>query len=185
VAVHREHHKFAEQPGLDPHTTDDGFWWAHLLWMVLPNPAMKDNILEEFAGPKLMEDRFHRIMHKVWWAPSLVVGAILLIAGWPSPSLLLWGVVVPVTLGWHITWMVNSVTHKWGSRRFNTKDNSRNNWLVAMLTFGEGWHNNHHAHPVSARHGGMAWYEFDMNYLVIRGFEKLGMIRDIKTADLK
>ena len=77
--------------------------------------------------------------------------------------MMLWGTFLRTTIGLHATWLVNSATHLWGKRRFETKDDSRNNWWVAILTGGEGWHNNHHAHPVSARHG-LAWYEFDINY---------------------
>ena len=83
---------------------------------------------------------------------------------------MLWGTALRTTFGLHCTWLVNSATHLWGSRRFRTKDDSTNNWWVALLSFGEGWHNNHHAHPVSMRHG-LAWYEFDMNYLQIRLLE--------------
>ena len=77
--------------------------------------------------------------------------------------MVLWGVLLRVTLGLHATWLVNSATHLWGSRRFETRDDSRNSWWVALLTGGEGWHNNHHAHPVSARHG-LRWYEIDPNF---------------------
>src|ERR1019366_5393246 len=108
-----------------------------------------------------------------WWSH---MGAILFaIGGWPW---LLWGVFARVVVGLHSTWMVNSVTHLWGSRRFATKDLSTNNGLVALLTFGEGWHNNHHAHPVSARHG-LTWYEIDMNWYGIWTLQKLGLARHV------
>ena len=80
--------------------------------------------------------------------------------------MLLWAICMRLTFGLHATWTVNSVTHLWGTRRFNTRDDSRNNWWVALLTFGEGWHNNHHAHPTSARHG-LAWYEIDLSWILI------------------
>ena len=86
-------------------------------------------------------------------------------------------------LGLHVTWLVNSATHMWGSRRYDTRDDSRNNWWVALLTGGEGWHNNHHAHPVSARHG-LAWYEFDPNYYAIWLLEKLGLARKVYVKDI-
>lgn len=100
--------------------------------------------------------------------------------GW---SWLLWGAVLPATIGFHVTWMVNSVTHLWGSRRFSTSDDSRNNIWVALLTGGEGWHNNHHAYPVSAPHG-LAWYEIDVNYYGILLLQKLGLASHVKTASL-
>jgi len=104
---------------------------------------------------------------------------LYLLGGW---SWLLWGVFLRVTVGMHATWLVNSASHLWGTRRFETRDDSRNNWWVALLTGGEGWHNNHHAHPVSARHG-LAWYEFDQNYIGIKLLEKLGLAWDVKVAE--
>jgi fatty-acid desaturase len=95
----------------------------------------------------------------------------------------LWGVFLRTVLGFHVTWLVNSATHLWGSRRYETRDDSRNNWWVAWLTGGEGWHNNHHAHPVSARHG-LAWYEFDPNYYAIWAMEKLGLARKVYVKEL-
>jgi len=95
--------------------------------------------------------------------------------------MVLWGIFLRVTLGHHFTWMVNSVTHIWGERRFNTRDDSTNNWWVALLTFGEGWHNNHHAHPTSARHG-LAWYELDITWIEIWVLGKLGLAKNIKVA---
>ena len=97
--------------------------------------------------------------------PLTLLGlALLAIGGWP---MVLWGIFLRVVVGLHGTWLVNSATHMWGSRRFATRDDSRNSWWVALLTFGEGWHNNHHAHPVSARHG-LAWYEFDISWITLK-----------------
>jgi sn-1 stearoyl-lipid 9-desaturase len=96
----------------------------------------------------------------------------------------LWGIFFRTTVGLHATWLVNSATHKWGTRRFKTRDDSTNNWWVALLTFGEGWHNNHHAHPTSARHG-LAWYELDQNWIGIRTLQWLGLAWDIKLAKIK
>ena len=87
-------------------------------------------------------------------------------------------------MGWHTTWFVNSLSHIYGKREFETRDDSTNNWFVALLTFGEGWHNNHHAFPTSARHG-LKWYQFDMNWIAIRIFEKLGWARDIRVYQEK
>ena len=94
---------------------------------------------------------------------------------------LLWGGPLRIVLGLHATWLVNSATHLWGSRRFHTRDDSRNNWWVALVTFGEGWHNNHHAHPSSARHG-LAWYEVDINWWGIRALQSLGLAKSILLA---
>jgi stearoyl-CoA desaturase (delta-9 desaturase) len=103
------------------------------------------------------------------------------IGGW---SMVVWGVFARVVFGWHTTWFVNSLSHIYGSRPHETGDLSTNNWFVALLTFGEGWHNNHHAFPTSARHG-LQWYQFDMNWIAIRLFEKLGWAKQIKTPDFK
>ena len=97
---------------------------------------------------------------------------------------MLWGIFFRTTFGLHCTWLVNSATHMWGSRRFTTRDDSTNNWWVALLTFGEGWHNNHHAHPTSARHG-LAWYEIDLNWIGISTLQALGLAWDIKLAKIK
>ena len=96
---------------------------------------------------------------------------------------MLWAVCVRIVVGLHATWLVNSATHMWGARRFETKDDSRNSWWVALLTFGEGWHNNHHAHPTSARHG-LAWYEFDISWISLKILRFLGIVKGIRVAKL-
>ncbi len=109
--------------------------------------------------PDLAKDRFHVLLSRYHWVPMVTLAVALLVAGtWigglhAGIGLVLWGIFLRVTLGLHATWLVNSATHLWGKRRFNTRDDSRNSWWVALLTGGEGWHNNHHANPVSARHG--------------------------------
>ena len=115
------------------------------------------------------------------WVPLAISGVLLWYFG--GYKMLLWGLCFRVVMGQHATWLVNSATHMWGGRRFDTRDDSRNNWWVALMTFGEGWHNNHHAQPVSARHG-LAWYEFDPTYLTLRLFEKLGLIWNLQVANL-
>ena len=95
---------------------------------------------------------------------------------------MLWGIFMRTVVGLHATWLVNSATHVWGSRRFQTRDLSTNNWFVAILTFGEGWHNNHHAHPTSARHG-LKWYEIDMNWYGIWALKKLGLAHQILVTE--
>ena len=116
-------------------------------------------------------DPFYRWLTTWHWVPLVVFGlAVLALGGWP---MVLWLVFFRVTVGLHSTWLVNSATHMWGRRRFQTKDDSKNSWWVAILTFGEGWHNNHHAHPTSARHG-LAWYEVDITWLQIKALELLG-----------
>src|SRR5207247_10117279 len=117
------------------------------------------------------------LLARLHFVPLIILALVLLaIGGWPY---LMWGIFLRVTVGLHATWLVNSATHLWGKRRFVTRDDSRNNWWVALLSFGEGWHNNHHAHPIAARHG-LTWYEIDLNWWGIRAFELLGLARDVR-----
>jgi fatty-acid desaturase len=180
VAVHRLHHQLTDRPG-DPHSPRDGGWWSHTGWILNGTLRNRNALLNRYA-PDLTRDPFYVWLSRFHWVPVTLVGIGLYFAGgWPW---VLWGIFLRVTLGLHVTWLVNSATHMWGSRRFETRDDSRNNWWVALLTGGEGWHNNHHAHPVSARHG-MAWYEVDVNYLGIRLLGFLGLARRIKIQGVK
>jgi stearoyl-CoA desaturase (Delta-9 desaturase) len=130
-------------------------------------------------APDLAKDKFYVWLNNYHWVPMVALAAILLgIGGVP---MLLWGICLRVVVGLHATWLVNSATHMWGSRRFATRDDSRNNWWVALLTFGEGWHNNHHAHPTSARHG-LAWYEFDPSWLLLKVLRSFGIAKSVHVA---
>ena len=131
--------------------------------------------------PDLARDRFHVWITKYHYLPVTALGLTLLAIG--GLPFLLWGVFFRTVIGLHATWLVNSATHLWGSRRFSTRDDSTNHFLIALLTFGEGWHNNHHAHPTSARHG-LAWYEFDPSWLQIRLLKSLGIAKAIRVAKL-
>lgn len=156
---------------MDPHTPNDGVFWSHMGWLVKGRDGPE--VMEQYA-PDLLKDSFQVWLNRYFWLPVTLLGLSLLVfCSWQA---MLWGVFLPVTFGWHCTWLVNSATHLWGSRRYDTKDNSRNNWWVALLTFGEGWHNNHHAKPVLAKHG-HAWYELDLNWLCIRLLFFLGLAR--------
>jgi stearoyl-CoA desaturase (delta-9 desaturase) len=178
VATHRIHHQNSDHEG-DPHSPREGTYWAHMGWIMTGKAMHHDTQILKRYVPDLSRDKFHVALTTWHWVPQVVVGLILLaIGGWPY---VLWGVAFRTVFGLHCTWAVNSATHLWGSRRFATRDDSTNNWWVAMFTWGEGWHNNHHAHPVSARHG-LAWYEIDINYLGIRTLEALGLASDIKVA---
>ncbi len=176
VATHRIHHQFTETDK-DPHSTRQGFFWAHIAWIMRGTANNHDRETLKRYVPDLMKDKFHVLLAKYFHLPLIVSGVVLfLIGGW---SMVLWGVFARVVFGWHSTWLVNSATHYWGKRRFETKDDSTNNWIIALLTFGEGWHNNHHAQPTSARHG-LKWYEFDLNWQTIRLFERLGWAKQIR-----
>jgi fatty-acid desaturase len=176
VATHRIHHQNTDKDG-DPHSPRDGGLWAHMGW-ILTGKAMHNSSGELFRFvPDLRKDKFYVWISKWHWVPlTLLAVGILAVGGW---SCLLWGIFFRTAVGLHSTWLVNSATHMWGSRRFVTSDTSRNNFWVAMLTFGEGWHNNHHAAPQSARHG-LAWHEFDVNWYGIWALRTLGLAWGIK-----
>jgi fatty-acid desaturase len=177
VATHRVHHQLTDRPG-DPHSPREGGWWSHAGWVIYGAGANEEPLLLAKYAPDLVKDAFYRWLNRFHWVPlTLLAFALLAVGGWP---MVLWGIFFRVTLGLHATWLVNSATHMWGSRRFATRDDSRNNWWVALLSGGEGWHNNHHAHPVSARHG-LVWYEFDVNYYGIWVMGQLGLARRINT----
>jgi fatty-acid desaturase len=180
VTAHRVHHQFSDKTG-DPHTPQEGGWWAHLFWMLVGKPGNSDLAAAGRYAKDLTDDRFQVWISKYHYVP-LVVSALLLLAFGGVPFLL-WGVFFRVTMGLHATWLVNSATHLWGSRRFATKDGSRNNVWVALVTFGEGWHNNHHAHPTSARHG-LAWYELDPTWVAIWVLRLLRLAKSVQVASL-
>jgi fatty-acid desaturase len=186
VSTHRVHHQLSDREG-DPHTPREGGWWAHAGWLLFGEAMHSQAEALLRYSPDLGRDRFHVWLSKYHWLPIVTSGVLLMAGGWwwggfvNGIAMVLWGVLLRVTLGLHATWLVNSATHLWGSRRFETRDDSRNSWWVALLTGGEGWHNNHHAHPVSARHG-LRWYEIDPNFYGIWILSKLGLARKIQVA---
>jgi fatty-acid desaturase len=180
VATHRIHHQKADQAG-DPHSPREGAWWSHAGWIIFGEANHNKTRLMAKYTPDLARHRFYVWLNNYHWVPMVVLGAILFAMG--GIPMMLWGICLRVVVGLHATWLVNSATHLWGSRRFATKDDSRNSWWVALLTFGEGWHNNHHAHPTSARHG-LAWYEFDPSWLQISLLKFLGIAKSIRIAKL-
>ena len=180
VATHRLHHQKSDQAG-DPHSPREGTWWAHAGWVLRGESIHNNTRLTSKYAPDLAKYKFYVWLNDYHWAPMIVLGALLFAIG--GLPLLLWGVCFRVVFGLHATWLVNSAAHLWGRRRFATRDDSRNNWWVALLTFGEGWHNNHHAHPTSARHG-LAWYEFDPSWMQIRFLQWIGLAQSLQVAKL-
>lgn len=180
VATHRIHHAFVETEK-DPHSTRFGFWWAQIGWVVWGTAQDHDRATLQRYVPDLLKDKGHVLISRFYYVPIIISAFILFaIGGW---TMVVWGVFARVVVGWHTTWFVNSLSHLYGSRPHDTEDDSTNNWFVAILTFGEGWHNNHHAFPTSARHG-LQWYQFDMNWIAIRIFEKLGWATKIRVFDV-
>jgi len=176
VAVHRVHHQNTDKEG-DPHTPQDGGFWAHMGW-IITGRVMHNQATELLPYiPDLRKDKFHTWISKWHWLPITLLGVILLlVGGW---SVMFWGIFLRTVAGLHMTWLVNSATHMWGTQRFDTGDDSKNSFWVALLTFGEGWHNNHHAHPQVARHG-LTWLEIDLNWYGIWVLRQVGLAWDIK-----
>ena len=183
IAVHRKHHQFSDQEG-DPHSPHDGGWWSHVFWLFprRHDPQWSDTV-KRYA-PDLLKDPFMLMLDRSFLFWHLLVGAALLAAGWwgwdlrTGLSLLLFGTFVRLAWVLHVTWLVNSASHIWGYRNYDTSDNSRNLWWVGLLAYGEGWHNNHHAFQAAARHG-HRWWEIDLTYAVICLMERLGLAWDV------
>lgn len=181
VATHRLHHQKSDQPG-DPHSPRDGAWWAHMGWILFGESKHNNTALLAKYAPDLAKHRFYMWLNTYHWLPIVILTVTLYAIG--GLPMVLWGVFLRVVVGLHTTWAVNSATHLWGSRRFRTTDDSRNTWWVALFTWGEGWHNNHHAHPTSARHG-LAWWEFDPTWLQIKVLRLFGVARSVRVAKLE
>lgn len=183
VGVHRLHHKHADEE-LDPHTPKHGFTWSHALWCMHRQPEGRD---PKDAAMDLQRDAGLRLLNKYFWVPQFLLLPVLYAGGELAAymglgtsglSWFLWGVCVRTVFVYHATWFVNSAAHTWGYRNYETNDISTNLWWVALVSFGEGWHNNHHAHQRSAAHG-LRWYEFDLTYWVIRLLARVGLAKDV------
>ena len=176
VAIHRQHHAHSDHDE-DPHDASKGFWWSHLGWMLKLTPRRLDPEFTRRLARDILQDPFYRFLDRMF-LPIALMGAYLLYlgGGWPW---VFWGFFVRVAAVFHSTWLVNSAAHRYGYRSFATRDLSTNCWWVALLTFGEGWHNNHHAFPTSARHG-LKWWEVDVSWLVISGLEGLGLVEKVR-----
>jgi fatty-acid desaturase len=178
VATHRLHHQYSDQPE-DPHSPRVSGFWAHIGWILFGESSHNDTARMSRYAPDLAKDPFYRWLTTYHWVPLTVLGfSLLAIGGW---GLVNWAIFLRVVVGLHSTYLVNSATHMWGRRRFATSDDSRNLWWVALVTFGEGWHNNHHAHPVSSRHG-LAWYEFDSTWLLLKALRAVGIVWNVQAA---
>jgi fatty-acid desaturase len=177
VAMHRLHHATSDQPGKDLHTPKDGFLWSHVGWVLTKfgDDGLDYRSLHQRYAPELVADPVHRVLERLHWLPNVALAFGLY--AWGGLGLVAWGVLLRLVLVLNTTWFVNSATHTWGYRRWQTKDDSRNLWWVGLLAWGEGWHNTHHAFQRSARHG-FGW-ELDMNWLLIRALAALGLVSDI------
>jgi fatty-acid desaturase len=191
VAIHRRHHQYGDD-ARDPHSPRAGFFWAHIGWLFAASDNTDPETLMQRYAPDLLRDPFYawletngiwgRIVPATWlvyfaagFLAELAAGGTLADSVQFGASLLIWGAVLRTVLVWNATFAVNSVCHVWGYRNHDTPDDSRNNPLVGLLAFGEGWHNNHHAFPRSARHG-HRWWELDLTWLSIRALALAGLV---------
>ena len=178
TATHTKHHALADRPG-DPHSPLDGFFHAHLGWVFAEPDADPEVYCRHLLRDRMVV--FVSRTHLLWVALALAIPCAIggSFGGWLGALTgLLWGGLVRQFLTHHVTWSVNSICHTFGKRAFETNDASRNEWLVGLLAFGEGWHNNHHAFPRSAFHG-LRWWQFDLAGYVIRLLERLGLAHDV------
>ena len=170
AATHIKHHAHSDREG-DPHSPIEGFFHAHMGWLFRDSMADPNVYCRNLVKDPIVV--FVSRTFLLWVALSLVIP--FLIGGWTG---LLWGGLVRIFLTHHVTWSVNSVCHTFGKREFETNDRSHNEWLVGLLGFGEGWHNNHHAFPRSAFHG-LHWWQFDLSGYIIWTLERLGLAREV------
>ncbi len=194
VAVHRRHHEHSDRRD-DPHSPLAGFLWGHVGWMLVKNGDLSRLGIYDRYAKDILRDPFYRRLERTllyptiviasWlvffgagFAASLIGGGTLAQAAQFGTSLLVWGVFFRIVAVWHITWSVNSLSHLFGYQNYATGEKSRNNWLVAILTSGEGWHNNHHADPRSASHG-HRWWEIDLIYGFVKLLEAVGLAKDV------
>ncbi|CAK9309919.1 unnamed protein product [Citrullus colocynthis] len=202
VSTHRCHHRFVDSER-DPHSPLYGFWFSQMMWFfdsynltrkVCPNyfnnfqkverntfmfymkHGYPDNVTD------LEKQRFYRFIHKTYWIHPLALSVLLFALG--GVPFIIWGMCVRFVFALHITSLVNSVCHIWGKQPWKTGDLSKNNWMVALLTFGEGWHNNHHAFEYSARHG-HEWWQIDFGWYVIKFLQVIGLATNVKVPSEK
>ncbi|MBE9188837.1 acyl-CoA desaturase [Gloeocapsopsis crepidinum LEGE 06123] len=175
VGLHRLHHLYSDQQP-DPHDSNQGFWWSHMGWMLFHAPMQSEvpRYIKDIG-----DDPVYQFFDKYFIPIQFTLGLLLyFIGGW---SFVVWGIFVRLVLVWHCTWFVNSASHIFGYSTYESNDNSKNCWWVALVTYGEGWHNNHHAFQYSARHG-LQWWEIDMTWMTIQLLQTLGLATKVKLA---
>jgi stearoyl-CoA desaturase (delta-9 desaturase) len=173
VGLHRIHHQHSDTPA-DPHDSHLGFWWSHIGWLMYHNHADPD--VPRYTKD-LAEDPVYQFLQNYFIPLQIALGlGLYFLGGWPF---VVWGVFVRIVVVFHCTWFVNSATHQFGYRTYDTGDRSTNCWWVAVVTYGEGWHNNHHAFQYSARHG-LKWWEVDITWMTIQFLQLLGLATKVK-----
>lgn len=181
IATHRKHHAHSDGAE-DPHSPNHGFWWSHFLWLQPRDTPERSKAHFQRWAPDFYRSRLQRFLHATY-GPFLFLSAGAFYAvgelAWKEGlSVFLWVMCMRIVAVYHVTWFVNSATHVWGYRNYQTPDRSRNLWWVGLLAFGEGWHNNHHAYQRMARHGHRGW-EFDLTYNIIRVMKLVGLATEV------
>ena len=180
TATHRLHHQHSDEDD-DPHSPRHGFFWSHALWCFTFDPQFDPYPKYRRYAMDLARDRGQVFIERTTPIWQFVLAGLLYVwGGWPC---VIWGIFVRLVYVYHTTWFVNSASHLWGYRSFETDDRSRNLWWVGLLSLGEGWHNNHHAYPRSARHG-LRFWEIDATWMVIRLMRMVGLARDVRLPEL-
>lgn len=173
AAHHRHHHRFSDMEN-DVHSpVQHGFWWSHVGWILRASSdeLRHENVKDLTRYPELVW------LNRFYWVPPLVLAVALYAVG--GLGLWVWGFAVSTVFLWHGTFVINSLTHVFGSRRFDTTDDSRNNLLFALVTLGEGWHNNHHHYQSAARQG-FYWWEIDVTYYTLKALEAVGVVWEVR-----
>lgn len=194
VATHRLHHQHSDERP-DPHSPLVSFLWSHVGWLLVENPDARSTSAYDRYARDILKDPFYMRLQRTllpvwiylahaavyyfagvavgWWLGGTLMSGVQLGLSW-----LVWGVILRTVIVWHISWSVNSLSHMGGYRNYDTGENSQNNWIVAFLTTGEGWHNNHHMQPTSASNW-HRWWEVDPMYMIIRGLEMVGLAKNV------
>ncbi|NJL36451.1 MAG: acyl-CoA desaturase [Leptolyngbyaceae cyanobacterium SM1_4_3] len=178
VSGHRQHHLYTEDEHKDPYAASRGFWWSHMLWLLYPRAQFFKRETYQKYAPDLARDPYYRWLDRNFLLLQIPLGLLLFaLGGW---SFVVYGSILRAVLLWHSTWLINSATHMTGYRSFEVKDGSRNLWWAALLTYGEGWHNNHHAHPNVAK-AGWKWWELDITWWAIQALRMMGLAKKVVT----
>ncbi|MBD0335793.1 MAG: fatty acid desaturase [Cyanobacteria bacterium Co-bin13] len=176
VSSHRQHHLYTEDPDKDPYAASRGFWWSHMLWIMYPRRKFYIPEIYRKNAPDLAKDAYYTWLDKHFLMLQIPLALVLYaLGGW---SFVIYGLFLRAVLLWHSTWLINSATHMFGERPFDNKDGSRNLFWTALVTYGEGWHNHHHAYPNVAP-AGWKWWQIDVTWWAIQVLETLGLARRV------
>ncbi|MDQ6930242.1 MAG: fatty acid desaturase [Candidatus Eremiobacteraeota bacterium] len=181
VATHRAHHAHSDKDG-DPHNSNEGFRWSHLTWLYLANKAILTREQKLRMAHDVASDKFYVFIDKYQLLLQAGLAVLLYMLGGASWVVL--GIFMRLVLTYHLTWLINSAAHSVGYQTFKTGDRSTNCWWLALMSWGEGWHNNHHAFPFSARHG-LRWFEIDHTWHVIKLLKSMRLASNIKVPTLQ